>query len=160
MLANDQVEIIIPLPGLFYGKKRAILISHVIRIGGYLIIRPHMGFFNGSETTLTAENRFIPITEDDKAVFSEYELQDIVAMKDRAVNVTGNVVPWKITDPNNIEQEIDNPDVYSDEFSYFKNLPLSTFFSSITGVTFGSSQDTAIAYNLLDLWNRGKILKK
>lgn len=158
MLQNDQIIDVIPIPGdSIFGKVRAILVSHFIWIGGYISIKGSVAFFNEG-VDIIPENRFVPQTEDDK-IFSEYKFEDVVAKRERMVNVSGEVVPAEIEDPENPGTFLPNPDVYKNEYDFFRQFPLETIIPSISGKVMEDPVLACIRLNLLDLWSKGKIKK-
>lgn len=147
MLQNNQIIDIIPLPGLL-GKQQAGLISHFVWIGGYIRICGSIAFFNEGDE-LIPENRIIG-----DSLFTEYKFQDIVAMKDRFVNSEGHVVPEFIESE---EGQMPNPDVYKNEYDFFRQTPLGLAIDTVEGKTIEEVMLTMIRYNFLDLFNEGKI---
>jgi hypothetical protein len=162
MLQNEQIIKVIPLPGDLFGKKRALLISHFIWIGGFITIRGSVGFFDSNETEFNPENRFIPSSADE-SIFQEYEFQDITARRDRLVNAEGVVVPekiFKVVDGVVTTEQEPNPDVYKNEYDYFRQLPLEIICPNIQGKVIEEPILTAIEINALQLWNKNKIIRK
>lgn len=144
ILSEDQIILKIDLPDNSYGKGQKILISHFVWIGGYIKIMGTVAYYDGNEKI-----------EDDPA-FREWKFADVVAMRERMVNTSGEVVPETMDDGEG--NQIPNPDAYKNEYDFFREMPLNAIIPSVTGKKMEDSVLTAIQMNMFDLWNKGKIV--